>query len=48
MPGRDVGEPGQSSKPGKRGRNDNDGPGFPATKPCRDEPTEGQGPRDLS
>ncbi len=45
MPVRDVGD---GTKLGKRGRNENDGPGFPVTKPRRDEPTEGQGQRDFS
>lgn len=45
MPVRDVGD---STRLGKRGRNDNDGPGFPVTKPRRDEPTERQGQRDFS
>ena len=48
MPFCDVGETNQSTKLGKRGRSDHDEPGFPATKPRRDEPTEGQGQRDLS
>lgn len=45
MPVRDVGE---STKLGKRGRNDHDGPAFPVAKARRDEPREGQGQRDLS
>lgn len=45
---RDAGETNQSTKLGKRGRNDHDRPGFPAPKPRRDEPTEGQGQRDFS
>ena len=48
MLGRDVGESGQSSKPRKRDRKDNDGSRFPTTKLCKDEPTEEQGQRNLS
>lgn len=45
---RDIRETNRSTKLGKRGRIDNDGPRFPVTKPRRDEPTEAQGQRDLS
>lgn len=49
---RDVGEANQSTKLGKRSRNDYDGSEFLSTfpaaiKPRRDEPTEAQGQRDL-
>lgn len=44
MPIRDVGE---GTKPGKRNRDDNDGIGFPATKPGEDKPVEDQR-QDLS
>lgn len=42
---RDVGE---STKLGKRSRNDDDRPAFPVAKACRDKPRERQGQRDLS
>ena len=45
MPVRDIGD---STKLGKRGRNDHDGPAFPDAKARRDEPKEGQRQRDLS
>lgn len=45
MPVRDIGD---SIKLGKCSRNDHDGPGFPATKPRRNAPTEPEGQRDLS
>lgn len=48
MPFRDVGEINQSTKLGKRGRNDHDKPEFPIIKPRKDEQTERQRQQDLS